>query len=219
MRGRWGRRCGDRDRARTIRGSGGSGFGCSALFWTTASTSPDSLGWRLQAFFFAEELEAFTLEFQPRLLQFVRAHLHNGGRELADGVEPRLEFLFRHGLQVLQKAGVVGEEHDVQLIGGYASSGELAGVLGNDAGFVEKGIEREPFLVSAGAPFREVAIGNWAAFELFGHDFHDLRVRVQPFDEAICRLAIGEAAVELLPDVERDSRNLSVTRFHIGFLI
>jgi len=187
-----------------MRGSGGAGLG---------------RGCRLHAFFLAEDFEAFALEFQPRLLQLAPAHIHYGRSELSDGIEPRFEFVFRHDLQIPQKAGVMGEKHDVQVIGGDAGGSDLAGVLGEDAGFVEEGIEGEPFFVAAGAPFREVALGNRAAFELFRHDFHDIRVRVQPFDKAISRFAIGEAGVELLPDFKGDSRNLSVTRFHSGFSV
>ena len=195
-----------------------------ALTWTATSTcprtSPDSLGGPgLQGFFFPEEFEAFALEFQPRLLQFVPAHLHNGGGKLADGIEPRLEFIFRHGLQVLQKAGVMGEEHDVQVVGGDARGGDLTGVLREDTGFIEEGLEGEPFFVAPGAPFREIIVRNRAALEMFRHDFHDLWIRVQPFDEAVSRFAIGEAAVELLPDFERDSRNFSITCFHLGGLV
>src|ERR1700677_3801858 len=49
---------------------------------------------------------------------------------------------------------------------------------------------------AAGAPFREVFFGNRAAFELLRHDSRDIGVRVQPFDEANSRFAIGESAVE-----------------------
>jgi hypothetical protein len=184
-----------------VGGSGRGGFGGSALTWTAArlfpgqaavsrttastyprtfpvrlGTSPDSLG-RLQAFLLAEEFEAFTLKLHSRLLQFAAAQVHNGRSELFDGIEPGRVFVFRHDPQVLQKVRVMGEEHDVQVIRGYAGidylrllppcsqcsaaarialRGAFAGVLGDDAGFVEERGEGEPFFVTASAPFREV---------------------------------------------------------------
>ena len=103
-----------------------------------------------------EQFEAFALEFQPRLLQFAAAQVHNGCGELSDGVEPGLIFVFRHDPKILQKMGVMGEEHDVQVVGGYAGIGQFPGVLGEDPGFVEEVVEGEPFFEPAGAPFGNI---------------------------------------------------------------
>jgi hypothetical protein len=52
---------------------------------------------------------------------------------------------------------------------------------------------------------RGALICDRSAAELFRHDLDDGGIRVQPFDEAVSGLAIGKAAVELLPDFERET--------------
>ena len=164
---------------------------------------------------FAEEFEAFALELQADFVVLGAPHFHNGGGQPGHSFESLTEFVLRHDLQVLQKAGVMGKEDDLQMIGSHAGPCDVPGVLEEDAGFVEEGLEGEPFLVAALAPFRDVVLVNWPALELFRHHSHDVRVRVQPFDEAVSRLAVGEADVELLPDFERESCNLAVSGCHM----
>jgi hypothetical protein len=45
-------------------------------------------------------------------------------------------------------------------VGSNAGISQFSGVLGEEAGFVEEGVESEPFFVAAGAPFREGVIGR-----------------------------------------------------------
>ena len=66
---------------------------------------------------------------------------------------------------------------------------------------------------------RGALLCNRPALELFRHYFYDVRVRVKPVGEAISRLAIGEAGVELFPDFEREPRNFAVARFHMLFVV
>jgi len=77
---------------------------------------------------------------------------------------------------------------------------------------------------------RGALLGDGAAVELFLHDLHDDGNRVEPFDEAVSRLAIGETGVELVPDLElasflachqhlplkarREAGDFAVTCFH-----
>ena len=163
---------------------------------------------------FALEFKAFTLELQADFIVFGALHLHDGGGQLGHSLESSIEFVVRYNPQVLQKVGVMGEEHDVQALGRDAGGGDFPGVFGDDAGFIEEVVEGDPFFVAAGAPFREILLGDRPAFELIDHHLHHLGERVEPFDETDSWLAIGEALIELLPDFEWETGNFTITCFH-----
>ena len=116
----------------------------------------------------------------------------------------------------------MGEEHHAQMVGGEAGVRNLTCVLGEDAGFVEERAEGEPFLVAALPPLGDILLGDGPALELCVHHFDDGGIRIQPFDEAVGRFAIGESGVKSVPNFERETGNFTITSCHIfsyGFCV
>jgi hypothetical protein len=66
---------------------------------------------------------------------------------------------------------------------------------------------------------RGALLRNGPAGEAVVHHFDDGGIGVEPFDELVSGLAVGEADIEFLPDLEWEMGDFAVACFHDGFCL
>ena len=82
------------------------------------------------------------------------------------------------------------------------------------AGFGAEFVEDQPFLVAALFPFGEVLFVDPVSVEVGFEDWKDFRVAVEPLDELDGGFSIEEPLIEFLPDVERETCDLTFACSH-----
>ena len=83
---------------------------------------------------------------------------------------------------------------------GRGAGCELLGIGGEGLELFKSFLAGAPFLIAAGAPFREVLGADRAAGEVLGKDLADVGEVVEPGEDLGGGLSVGEAAVELVAE-------------------
>jgi hypothetical protein len=129
--------------------------------------------------------------------------LGDGAAEAGQGAEFLGEGLGDFAVPMVEEGGVAAGEDGGEMVDEAGAvlvgSGlrEFGGVHGQVLGLTEELGVNLPGKEAAGAPFAEVLFADGVAVELGGEDGLDLGEGVEPGEEGLARLGVGEAVVEL----------------------
>ena len=140
----------------------------------------------------------------------------DGAAEAGQGAEFLGEGLGDFAVPMVEEGGVAAGEDGGEMVGeaGAVLAGgglrEFSGVLGQVLGLAEELSADLPREEAAGAPFAEVLFADGVAAKLGGEDGLNLGEGVEPGEQGLAKLGVGEAVVELFAEGEREAGDFAV---------